>query len=108
RHAAVASAEAYQTEDREMLARFRLLTQTPALKGYLLETLLAWEEVAANALQPRIGSRRACELRARLLGSASVAAFRVAVTEWVASDGRKDLRTLAVQTLDSLAADLAP
>ncbi len=106
RHAAVASAEAYQAQDREMLARFRLLTQTPALRGYLLETLLAWEEVAANTLQKRIGSTRSCELRARLLGSASVVAFRVAVTTWVASDGRRDLRTLAAQTLDSLAAGL--
>ncbi len=108
RHAAIASADAYQAEDREMLARFRLLTQTKALRGYLLETLLAWEEVAATALQKRMGSGRSCELRARLLGSASVAAFRIAVIEWVASDGGKDLRTLAARTLDALAADLAP
>lgn len=107
RHAAIASAEAYQVHDREMLTRFRLLTQTPALRGYLLETLLAWEEMIASALQPRLGSERSGQLRAHLLGSASVAAFRVAVITWVASDGRLDLRALAVETLDSLAADLA-
>ena len=106
RHAAIASAEAYQAEHREMLARFRLLTQTPALRGYLLETLLAWEEVAATALQKRMEPGRSCELRARLLGSASVAAFRVAVIVWVGSDGKKDLKALAVQALDALAADL--
>ena len=106
RHAAIATAETYQTEHREMLTRFRLMTQTPALRGYLLETLLAWEEAAATALQKRMGSSRSCELRARLLGSASVAAFRVAVIAWVASDGKKDLRALAAQTLDALAADL--
>ena len=55
RHAAVASAEAYQAQGREMLARFRLLTQTPALRGYLLECLEAWEDVATSALMTRIG-----------------------------------------------------
>lgn len=107
RHAAMASGESYQAQDGEMLARFRLLTQTPALKGYLLECLEAWEDEATSALLKRIGSRRNGALRSRLLASASVAAFRVAVITWVASEGRRDLRTLAVLALDSLASDLA-
>lgn len=107
RHAAIASAESYQAHDGQTLARFRLLTQTPALRGYLLECLEAWEDVATSALMKRIGSRRNGALRSRLLASASVAAFRVAVITWVAGEGRRDLRTLAVQALDSLAADLA-
>jgi AcrR family transcriptional regulator len=107
RHATIASGESYQAEEREMLARFRLLTQTPALRGYLLECLQSWEDVATSALLKRIGSRRNGALRARLLASAAVAAFRVALITWVAGDGRRDLRALAVQALDSLAADLA-
>ncbi|MGH9041225.1 MAG: TetR family transcriptional regulator [Acidimicrobiia bacterium] len=107
RRAAVAAAITYMEPDREMLARFRLLTETPALRGYLLETLLAWEDVTAHALAERLGSGRGCQLRAQLLGSASVASFRVAVVAWVASDGQRDLRTLVVQSLDSLAADLS-
>jgi AcrR family transcriptional regulator len=107
RHAAIASAEGYQAHEGEMLARFRLLTQTPALRGYLLECLEAWEQAAASALLKRIGSRRNGELRCRLLAAATVAAFRVAVITWVASDGQRDLQVLCAQTLDSLAADLA-
>lgn len=90
-----------------MLARFQLLTQTPALRGYLLQCLEAWEDAATDALLKRAGSRRTGEFRCRLLAAATVAAFRVAVITWVASDGRRDLQTLAVQTLDFLAADLA-
>jgi AcrR family transcriptional regulator len=107
RHAAMASAESYQAQDGEMLARFRLLTQTPALKGYLLECLEAWEDVATSALMRRFGSRPNGALRSRLLASAAVAAFRVAVIAWVAGEGRRDLRTIAVHALDSLASDLA-
>ncbi|MGH9035129.1 MAG: TetR family transcriptional regulator [Acidimicrobiia bacterium] len=107
RHAAIASAESYEAQDGEMLARFRLLTQTPALRGYLLGCLEGWEDVATRALLKRIGSRRNGALRSRLLACAAVAAFRVAVIAWVAGEGRRSLRTLAVHTLDSLASDLA-
>ena len=106
RQAAIVSAESYQVQGGEMLARFGLLTRTPTLRGYLLECLEAWEDVATSALTERIGSGRNGALRSRLLASASVAAFRVAVITWVASEGRRDLRTLAVQALDSLASDL--
>jgi len=106
RQAAIVSAESYQAQGGEMLARFGLLTRTPTLRGYLLECLEAWEDVATSVLTKRIGSGRNGALRSRLLASASVAAFRVAVITWVASEGRRDLRTLAVQALDSLATDL--
>ncbi|HLF41286.1 MAG TPA: TetR family transcriptional regulator [Acidimicrobiia bacterium] len=106
RHAAVASAETYQANRAEMLPRFRLLTQTPALRGYLLECLDAWEDVIAGAISKRLGARRGDELRSRLLAAGLVATFRVAVITWVASEGRADLPHLAVRAIDSLAADL--
>lgn len=106
RRGAVFSAEAYEADRDEMLARFRLLIDTPALRGYLLECMDAWEGAAARALAKRLPGP-AGERRCRLLAAATIAALRVSVTEWVAGDGRRDLRVLAARALDSMAADLA-
>lgn len=106
RHAAIASAEVYEANRAEMVVRFRLLTNTPALRGYLLECLQAWEDMAAGVLVRRLGRHHEGELRSRLLAAAAIASFRVAVTTWVASEGRQNLQTLAVRNLDLLAADL--
>lgn len=107
RRVAGVQAQRYEDERDEMLPRFALLHGTPALRGYLLECLEAWEEVTAAALADRFGAPPApAALRHRLLAAAAVAAFRVAVIAWVAEDGRTPLPRLALAALDTLASDL--
>ena len=103
RHAVLALADRYSAEQHEaLLRRFRLMLATPALGARNLALQTAWEEAIAAAAAARLGVP-VDELRARLLAAAAVAALRVALTVWVADDGREPLPRLVERALDELA-----
>lgn len=92
----------------EILARQRLIASTPALLARSLEQHQAWEAVLEDWLAARRGTGD--RLGNRLLAAVCVAAVRVAVEAWVASDGREDVEGLVASALDRIShgLDLQP
>lgn len=92
----------------EILARQRLIAATPALLARSLEQHQAWEAVLEDWLAAHRGM--ADRLGNRLLAAVCVAAVRVAVEAWVASDGHDDVEDLVATSLDRIShgLDLQP
>lgn len=88
----------------EILARQRLIATTPALLARSLEQHQAWEAVLETWLVAHRGT--VDRLGNRLLAAVCVAAVRVAVEAWVASDGHDDVETHAASALDQISRGL--
>jgi AcrR family transcriptional regulator len=94
-------AQDYVTEPDRELARLRLVTTTPALEAGLLNVFAGFERLlrtfAAGRLDLSPDARRA-----RLLGAATVCAFRVGLELWIAEEGAPDLPALVMTNVDEL------
>ena len=91
----------YSAERERELVRLRLVADTPALQAGMATVFSGFEQFAR-----RVAATRLCEAddarRPRLVAAASVAAFRVGLDVWVASDARPDLARLVLDNLDDL------
>ncbi|WP_415925214.1 hypothetical protein [Streptomyces sp. ME19-01-6] len=81
--------------------RLRLVADTPALQAGMATVFSGFEQLAlrvtATSLHEADDDRRP-----RLVAAAAVAAFRVGLDMWVASDARTDLARLVLDNLDDL------
>ena len=68
----------------------RLIERTPALKARAHEKYLAWEELLSDAMV----ARGAEPMVSRMAAAMAVAGLRIAVREWIASDGRLPMTKL--------------
>ena len=90
--------------DRE-LARLRLVTTTPVLDAALGRVFAGFERLVRRFAAER--TKREKDARApRLVAAATVAAFRVGLEMWVASEARRDLADLIIGNLDELTAGI--
>jgi TetR/AcrR family transcriptional regulator, regulator of mycofactocin system len=90
--------------DRE-LARLRLVTTTPVLDAALGRVFAGFERLVRRFAAER--TKREKDARApRLVAAATVAAFRVGLEMWVASEARSDLADLIIGSLDELTAGI--
>ena len=93
----------YAADPHRELARLRLVTTTPDLEAGLGRVFAGFERLvrrfAAAQSQTDEGARGP-----RLIAAATVAAFRVGLESWVASDASIDLAGSIVANLDELAA----
>jgi len=90
--------------DRE-LARLRLVTTTPVLDAALGRVFAGFERLVRRFATER--TKREEDARApRLVAAATVAAFRVGLEMWVASEARRDLADLIIGSLDELTAGI--
>jgi AcrR family transcriptional regulator len=90
--------------DRE-LARLRLVTTTPVLDAALGRVFAGFERLVHRFAAER--TKREKDARApRLVAAATVAAFRVGLEMWVASEARRDLADLIIGSLDELTAGI--
>ena len=90
--------------DRE-LARLRLVTTTPVLDAALGRVFAGFERLVRRFAAER--TKREKDARApRLVAAATVAAFRVGLEMWVASEARRDLADLIIGSLDELTAGI--
>lgn len=91
----------YATDPERELVRLRLVAATPALQGGLAAVFAGFEQLVW-----RVAATRLCEnddaRRPRLVAAAAVAAFRVGLDMWVASDARLALSQLVLDNLDDL------
>jgi len=90
--------------DRE-LVRLRLVTTTPVLDAALGRVFAGFERLVRRFAAER--TKREEDARApRLVAAATVAAFRVGLEMWVASEARRDLADLIIGSLDELTAGI--
>jgi len=90
--------------DRE-LVRLRLVTTTPVLDAALGRVFAGFERLVRRFAAER--TKREKDARApRLVAAATVAAFRVGLEMWVASEASRDLADLIIGNLDELTAGI--
>jgi AcrR family transcriptional regulator len=91
--------------DREiMLARSKLLLETPDLRAKLWSEVERTQAVFAVVLAERTGGN-ADDFEFRVVAIALVAAMMEAATEWVRQDGRVSIGALMKRSLDTVQAD---
>ncbi len=88
------------------VARMSLVEASPALQAHLLRRQSELEDAIAEVVAARTGLADVDDLRPRLFAAAAVAALRVAVQRWVASESDDELLTALEQALDLLAEGL--
>jgi AcrR family transcriptional regulator len=89
----------YNDSSEAVLARSNVLQTTVAGNARNLRLLAAWEAALAEVLAARLPVDRK-DLRVRVAALALVSAFRVAVWQWVVSDGKDDLHDSLDQALE--------
>jgi AcrR family transcriptional regulator len=90
--------------DRE-LARLRLVATTPVLEAGLGRVFAGFERLVRRFAAAQADTDE--EARGpRLVAAATVAAFRVGLDMWVASDARTDLAALIIANLDELSSGI--
>ena len=95
----------YATDPDRELARLRLVTTTPVLDAALGRVFAGFERLVRRFAAER--TKREKDARApRLVAAATVAAFRVGLEMWVASEARRDLADLIIGSLDELTAGI--
>ncbi len=75
--------------DQALLSR-----SSPAMTAWTLYLYVDWEVAIADAVRPRFDDLVPGDPRPRMVGAMTMAATRLAVDEWVATDGRGDLPEL--------------
>lgn len=106
RRALGALIELFTSEPERVLAAKRLAYDTPAIRARLLDKHARWENGVTEELAARLGVDPERDPRPRLIASVALAAFSTAVSRWVDSGGREDLKALLNQSLDAVGTGL--
>jgi len=75
-----------------------LIERTPSLRLHSIRKHAEWEEALSAVLAKRLPKTKGGSRRAALFARIGVAAFRTALDEWIASEGRADLAKILVET----------
>jgi AcrR family transcriptional regulator len=104
RHGIVDGLATFYDQDRErLLERIKLSFRTPALQPRLRQQQAGWAAGMAQILADRLGVRPN-DLEVRALAAAVAAALFVAIEDWQAHDGQRDLGALIDRALGSVLA----
>jgi AcrR family transcriptional regulator len=106
RHALGSLVETYTARADRVVAAKRLAHDTPAIRARLLDKHARWENGVTAELATRMRVEPEEDPRPRLIAAVGLAAFSVAVTRWVATDGREPLPPLLEQALEAVAGGL--
>jgi AcrR family transcriptional regulator len=91
-------------EDRKemVILRGRLMRDTPSLQARSLVHQKLWEEAMQEMVAERLGVDPVTDLRPGVVSAATLAAMRVAFTNWLSSGCTGDLIALTAEALDLL------
>jgi hypothetical protein len=91
-------------EDRKemIILRGRLMRDTPSLQARSLVHQKLWEDAMAEMVAERLGVDPVTDLRPGVVSAATLAAMRVAFTNWLTSGCEGDLIALTTEALDLL------
>ena len=85
-----------------------MIDRDPSLRQYSLQKHAEWEDRIASVLLERLPTGRRNELGAPLLARIGVGSFRTALDQWLANEGRGQLRTHLVETFALLDKTIKP
>ena len=102
RQAILSLAGSYEEQREQMLRRFRLITDTPALEARSLCLQRNWETGVTVMLADRMGVDPAEDLRPGVVAATTMAAMRIATANWLAGGGDGDLPAIVAAALDLL------
>ncbi|QES47008.1 TetR family transcriptional regulator [Streptomyces venezuelae] len=92
--------EVYAVGREALLARTRLILETPALRARTWDNQYATQRLFAEALQARAPGQS--ELSRRVIAAAALAAVTTALATWVESDGARELPDLVEEAFGAL------
>eukprot|EP00456_Euglypha_rotunda_P057417 TRINITY_DN47477_c0_g1_i2.p3 TRINITY_DN47477_c0_g1~~TRINITY_DN47477_c0_g1_i2.p3 ORF type:complete len:138 (-),score=39.17 TRINITY_DN47477_c0_g1_i2:136-549(-) len=75
-----------------------MIDRDPSLRQYSLQKHAEWEDRIASVLLERLPAELHLEVRAPLLARISVGTFRTALDQWLANEGRGQLKTHLIET----------
>jgi AcrR family transcriptional regulator len=90
------------------LEQAMLSRSSAAMTAWTLYLYVDWEVAIADALRPRFDDLTDGDPRPRMVGAMAMAAARLAVDEWVATDGSGDLPAMLQRHLAALELSSAP
>src|SRR6185503_15439075 len=102
RHAILSLAGSFEEQRDQMLRRFRLITETPALEARSLCLQRNWETGVTEMLAERMGVDPGDDLRPGVVAATTMAAMRIATANWLALGGHGDLPAIVADALDLL------
>ncbi|WP_421121769.1 TetR family transcriptional regulator [Aquihabitans daechungensis] len=102
----IAMAADLEADRARMVAKVRIINQTPSLRSAGLEHEQGTIDLVVEALARRSGTAVDDEARfhLRLVTQAAIGALRAAIDRWVANGAKGELGDVAVEALDALAA----
>lgn len=91
-------------EDRKemIILRGRIMRDTPSLQARSLVHQKAWEDAMQLMVAERLGVDPVADLRPGVVSAATLAAMRVAFTNWLVAGAEGDLIALTAEALDLL------
>jgi AcrR family transcriptional regulator len=95
----------YAADPQRELARLRLVAKTPVLEAGLGRVFAGFERLVRRFVAAQTKTDDDAR-RPRLIAAATVAAFRVGLEMWVASEARSDLAGLIIANLGELTAGI--
>jgi AcrR family transcriptional regulator len=102
REALLTIVEAFDEDPDFFLERARLYNKWPPLRSAVLRVNDGLVEGLAEELGESLGLDPRSDLAPRLVATVAIGAMRCAIDVWVASEGKRDLRALARESLTSV------
>ncbi len=86
-----AIATTYEPQRAQLLLRQQIIAASPSLQSRAVQRRHSWEAAAVAGLSARFGDDPATRFGLRITVAAATAGLRVAIDEWLESDGRRTL-----------------
>jgi AcrR family transcriptional regulator len=93
---------------KEIFRRMAVVGSSPTLTAYSMALQADWEAVISRHVSRRLPDGAGRDLRAAVISGASMAAMRVAIAQWRASNGKRSYADLLGATFDVLDGGLNP
>ncbi len=100
REAFLTVAADYESEQEELLRRFRIIASTPSVNARSLLLQATWEHAITDAVSDWLGLEGADDIRPRLIAGAALAAMRASLAHWLRDGGRTRLPDHIVYCFD--------
>jgi AcrR family transcriptional regulator len=92
----------FEQRKEMVILRGRLMRDTPSLQARSLVHQKLWEDAMQEMVAERLGVDPAKDLRPGVVSAATLAAMRVAFTNWLSAGCKSDLIALTAEALDLL------
>jgi AcrR family transcriptional regulator len=102
RNALLSMSTDFEDRKEKIILRGRLMRDTPSLQARSLVHQKLWEEAMQDMVADRLGVDPAKDLRPGVVSAATLAAMRVAFTNWLTAGCDGDLIALTAEALDLL------